>query len=129
MANLPPIVRRLLPAVAAFLGYGGWSLYVNSDGDMMSAMSYALCYGGYSFVTTLVTTGLMEGLYRKLQPHPKAAVITAVITCLLLYIGAWAVNYAAGTPNILLTILPGVTFSTIFVCSYLAALTRLHKQQ
>ena len=123
MANLP-IARLLLPAIAAFFGYGGWSLYINSNGDMMSAMSYALSYGSYSFIITLITTAFMEALFRKLHPHSKAAFITIAFTCLLLNVGAWAVNYAAGTPNILLTILPGASFSTIFVLSYITALSR-----
>ena len=90
----------------------------------MSAMSYALSYGSYSFVVTLITTAFMEALYRKLHKHPKSAMITGGCTCTLLYAGAWGVNYTAGTPNILLTILPGISISTVFVMSYITALTR-----
>ncbi|UTW46281.1 hypothetical protein KFE80_05180 [bacterium SCSIO 12696] len=123
--RLPTSLRLLLPALAAFLGYGGWTLYVNSDGDPMSAMSYALCYGGYSFVMTLVTSGLLEILYRRFYSYPKGGLFAAAITCLLLYAGAWGINYAAGTPNILLTILPGAAFSTLFVVSYVAGLAKI----
>ena len=122
MINVP--VRLLLPAMAAFFGYGGWSLYINNDGHIMSAMSYALYYGSYSFIITLVTARLMEWLYRTLQPHPRATPLTVAITCLLLIIGTWFVNYIVGTPNILLTILPGISFSTVFILTYVTALSR-----
>ena len=125
MNKLSPTARILISAMAAFLGYGGWTLYVNSDGDPMSAMKYALCYGGYSFIMTLITSGLLEFLYRRLAHQPKGPMVAGVITCLLLYAGAWAVNFAAGTPNILLTILPGMAFSTVFVISYLLTLAKI----
>ncbi|MCV6604748.1 MAG: hypothetical protein OIF34_05555 [Porticoccaceae bacterium] len=125
MAKLSPTARILISAVAAFLGYGGWTLYVNGDGDPMSAMSYALSYGSYSFVMTLITSGLLEGLFRGFGGQRKGSLIAGAITCLLLYAGAWGINYAAGTPNILITIVPGMTFSTLFVVSYLITLKKL----
>lgn len=127
MAKLPPYLRVFLSAIAAFVGYGGWSLYINGDGDPMSAMSYALYYGTYSFIITLLTSGLMETLYYNLASHPKGKLITALTTCLLLYAGAWGVNYAAGTPNIVLTVLPGVAISTLFVISYVLTLAKKAK--
>ncbi|MDM3869990.1 hypothetical protein QSV34_01340 [Porticoccus sp. W117] len=127
MAKLSPTARILLSAVAAFVCYGGWTLFVNSDGGVMSAMSYALSYGGYSFVMTLLTTVLLEFLYRYFAHHRKGPLVAGIITCLLLYMGAWCVNFAAGTPNILLTILPGAAFSTLFVISYLLTLAKTAK--
>ncbi|MGS2722543.1 hypothetical protein ACVBEJ_02280 [Porticoccus sp. GXU_MW_L64] len=127
MTKLSPTARILLSAVAAFLGYGAWTLLVNSDGDLISAMSYALCYGSYSFAMTLATSGLLEFLYRHFAHHYKGTIVAGIVTCLLLYAGAWCVNYAAGTPNILLTILPGAGFSTLFVISYLMTLSKTVK--
>ncbi len=123
-----PIVRSVFSATAGLLGYGGWAYWVNRQEGMELAVNAALTQGGYSFVITLVLSGFMEWFYRYLgvkqvRPYCKSLMVI-VVTCCLLYSISWGVNHWAGTPMILLTILPGAIASTIYTVVYVAAISR-----
>ena len=48
-----------------------------------------------------------------------------LVACLILYSTSWGVNAFTGTPNILLTILPGAVVSTIYTVIYIIALNKV----
>lgn len=117
----------MLSALVGFAAYGAWAYVANMNhGDEMATRA-ALTQGSYSFIITLVLTGLMEKLFAWLatcSPRQRFWLSTLPV-CLLLYLSSWTVNYLAGTPNILLTILPGAIMSSVYTFSYIAALAKL----
>lgn len=72
----------------------------------------------------------MEWLFGKLQDHSHRSRFwkTCVPVCIALYLSSWAVNFLAGTPNILLTILPGALLSSVYTFSYVGTLGKLRKE-
>lgn len=101
---------------------------MNHGSDM--ALRAALTQGIYSFVVTLILTGLMEWLFSYLGKCSKRGRFygSTVPVCLLLYLSSYSVNYLSGTPNILLTILPGAMFSTLYTFSYIGTLATFEKK-
>ena len=121
-----PMIRLLVPPVAGFLFYGLWAFFANMDHGCGPAAKAFLTQGSYSFVITLSLALLIEWLYRLLQRLPYRAWWVGVIACLLLYSTSWGINFLAGTPNILLTILPGAAFSTVYAVIYVMALVNIN---
>ncbi len=122
--------RSILSAIAAFLGYGSWSAYANYDHGMDIATKILLIYGTYSAIATLAYSSIMEFIYSQAHPRKIAAGLTLLITCALMYSTTVAVNIIAETPELLLTITPGIIISTFFALGYVKVLSGvyLHSQ-
>ncbi len=93
----------------------------------MLALKAALTQGGYSFTITLSLALMVEWLFVRCKHWPFHLVLIGTIACSFLYLTSWGVNYIAGTPNILLTILPGAAVSTIYTIIYIVGLNKLDK--
>lgn len=123
-----PLVRILIPPFTGFLFYGGWAFVVNIGYGQMLALKAAITQGGYSFTITLVLALMIEWLFLRTKQWPFRLYFIGVIACSLLYVTSWSLNYLAGTPNILLTILPGAVVSTIYTIIYIIGLNKLDKR-
>jgi len=121
-------LRALVSAIAGFLGYGGWAYYINSAHGADAAWQAALTQGSYSFVLTLVLSMMMEWLYARLHHVRYACVYVIAISCAIVYSASWSVNALRGTPEILLTILPGALASTVYSIAYVVGIAKLHAQ-
>ena len=107
-------LRSLLAATAGFVVYGSWGFFVNYAHGLTVALKAGITQGSYSFTLTLIMSLIMEGLFQ-LSERPKVKFsLTFFIPCLLIYSTAWSIHTLAGTPEILLTILPGATISTLY---------------
>lgn len=120
-------IRILVPPLAGLLFYGAWAYWVNMDFGSSAAWRAAATQGGYSFAITLILALVVEWLFQQLSSLPKHHWWVILIACLLLYITSWSVNAWSGTPNILLTILPGATVSTIYTVIYVMGLVKINK--
>ena len=121
-------VRILLSAFVAFVGYGAWAFYANHAYIFSVSIKAALTQGSYSFVLTLSMTSVMEFLHQALGKVRSRLPLTILITCLFLYITSWGINKLLRTPEILMTILPGMIIGTIYTFSYGLALEKLLKK-
>ena len=74
---------------------------------------------------TLAMAWFTEGLFNLLKPIRWRGMLTFLIICSLLYGTAWSINAVMGTPEILLTILPGAVIGTIYTSFYCLTLSRL----
>ena len=126
-----PFWRTSLSAMAGFFGYGAWAYVANMNHGSDMAWRAFFTQGGYSFVITIVLTGLMEQLFARLRllPANKRYWLSTLPICSALYLTSWAVNFAAGTPNIVLTIVPGAVMSTVYIFGYVSTLKLLEKKQ
>lgn len=115
------LTRSIVSGLAGFVAYGGWAFYANYDHGVEAAMQAALTQGSYSFCVTLV----METLFRLLAKPALRFCVTFFGTCSVLYSTSWGVNVLAGTPEIFITILPGVIIGTAYTFVYTLSLARL----
>lgn len=115
-----PLFRSLGAGLIGFVAYGGWAWYANmAHGDAV-AMRSGLVQGVYSLVLTFVTTMLTEALYAR----TRQALLTVGVVSIGLSVGSWFVHMLFGTPEILMTILPGFVIGTAYTAVYVAGLRR-----
>ena len=119
--------RSVISALAGFLVYGGWAYFINAQYSQQAGIKAALTQGTYSFVITLVLALFMEWLFERSKHRQHQFKVTFISTCLLLYITSSGVNFLLGTPEILVTILPGSIVSTVYTFSYTLALSKLQQ--
>ncbi len=119
-----PLVRSLLAGLAGFLAYGGWAVYANwSHGETIAYRS-GLVQGSYSFLLTWVMTLVTEWLFAKLANVPFRVALLMCMVMPILFATAYAINYAAGTPEILMTIIPGFVIGSTYTLVYVIGLER-----
>lgn len=120
--HLSPIQRSLLSAFGAFIVYGGWGYYVNSNHAPQVSFKAGFVQGTYSFLLTMMMTLLIEAIYNLISRYVNAKkltqVMTILITCLLIFSTSWWVNVLAGTPEIFNTVILGYVFGGVFTVSY-----------
>ena len=122
--RLNPIQRSLISALAGFLFYGSWAFYVNSShGNDMATRAF-FTQGMNSFFITLVMSLFMEKIYASLTGPRLSFWGTFVSSTIFVCLFSWTVNYVAGTPEILMTILPGCIVSAFYAFSYTTGLRR-----
>ncbi len=95
----------------------------------MLALKAAITQGGYSFTVTLSLALIVEWLFVRCKYWPFHLTLIGIIACSFLYLSSWGINYIAGTPNILLTILPGAMVSTVYTIIYIIGLNKLDKSK
>ena len=69
-------------------------------------------------------TSVTEWLFSKLAEMLMGAVATTGIVCLVLFASSYGINALVGTPEILMTILPGFIFGSIYTSVYVWGLQR-----
>ena len=120
--------RSLISALTGFFFYGGWAVYVNWSYGMSAWLKAGIVQGSYSFILTLCMTLLLEGVFKmNMRLFKKVSVInwaTIIICCGAVFSVSWGVNAAAGTPEILRTVILGYIIGGIYSISYVYGLAR-----
>ena len=117
-------VRSLAAGIAGFIVYGGWAYYINEPYDM--GVAAGMTQGTYSFVLTLSTTLLMEFLMDLFSTQKAQTALTVAATSLVTFATAYLIHVLVGTPEILLTILPGFLIGTVYTVTYVLTLKKAH---
>lgn len=120
--------RITFSALAGLVGYGAWAYWINLNHGHAAAMKALFVQGGYSFVLTFFLSVVIEVLFQRWGHLRYGIVLVGVLVCCLLYSLSWFINVLAMTPELLWTILPGATISTIFTISYLIGLKEICRQ-
>lgn len=116
--------RSLLAAAAGFLGYGLWAVFANSAHGSSAALRAGLVQGSYSFALTLTMSIVTEWIYAGLADLRLRAPLTVIVVAGALFVTAYGINAAAGTPEIIATIAPGFVIGTLYTGAYVLALQR-----
>lgn len=94
----------------------------------MAAIKAGCVQGAYSFILTMGMTMLLEGVFRvNSRVFNKTHFInwsTIIICCAAVFSVSWGVNFAAGTPEILRTVILGYIIGGIYSISYVYGLAR-----
>jgi len=124
--NLSSSQRAVLSSIAAFLFYGAWAFGVNISYGTEAATKAACAQGGYSFLLTFIMTYLIEGLYAffasLFASRLTISVLTALLSCAIVFSGSWWVNAMAGTPEILQTVILGYIVGGVYCVTYVSNL-------
>ena len=126
--SLSALQRSLISAFVGFFFYGSWGIFVNWSHGLMLAVKAGFVQGSYSFILTLCMTMLLEGIFRvNSKIFNKENFInwsTIIISCTAVFSVSWGVNAAAGTPEILRTVILGYIIGGIYSISYVYGLAR-----
>lgn len=125
------ILRLWLPPMAGFLFYGGWALFINFSHGWSKAITAALTQGGYSFFITLTLALVIEFLFQRLASSPITILWRSVWVFIagfsLLLFTSVGINRLTGTPELVWTVLPGLTISAIYTVIYIVALNKVEE--
>ncbi len=117
-----------LPAVAAFVLWGGWAFYANLEPSNSFPLLPALVQGSASSSITLLMALAVQQLHILFAASPRLAawlppfVIVAITSTLLVVF-----HSLAGTPNLAATVIPPSAVAFAF-CLYLS-LRLAHRSQ
>lgn len=127
LALTRPRPAQLAIALLAALGYGGWAWLSNCQGDPHVALRAMLIQGSYSALLTLANVVVLESVFARLTPQLQwrsnlAATLSAAT--ILQYAVIVPIHWLNRTPEIVLTLLPGIVIGSIFSAIYLLAIRR-----
>lgn len=114
--------RSLVAAVLAGSVYAVWAYLVNDSHGVEAGTSAAAVQGGYSFGSALATTLLLDWLRGALGPSRSAGSLTVFLAFALLTSTGALLHWLAGTPEILVTLMPGMAIGTSYSAIYVFAL-------
>ena len=126
-AGLRSIQRVALSAVAAALLYGVWAYVANSEFGRATATRAAAVQAAWSVILTVVLALAIECRAQRWRAARLPLRQVALPPLLLVWAGPLAVHVLNGTPAVGRTIAPGAVIGTVFVCAYVAGLTRLER--
>ena len=106
-------------AVAAFVMWGSWTFFINSDASLGIRIVASLAQGIASFTITLLMVRAITWLYNRLPDNPVRLFLPAIITVSIAGICLTILHVAIGTPRIASTIAPTLTVAFLF-CVYTA---------
>lgn len=86
-----------------------------------------LLQGSYSLALTFSSTLLMERLYARLCHLSGGLWLSMLVMAMVLWTIPWTIHLLAGTPYILMTVLPGFLIGCLYSLIYLLSLRRLAK--
>jgi hypothetical protein len=119
-------MSKRLASIAAFLFYGGWALYSNwMDGSLDAvqiALRAGLIQGAYAALLTYVTMLILTSIFQRIRVYLQSGIanpVTVLITLSFQYLVIVPVHIINQTPNILLSLLPGMFIGGIFSWVYL----------
>nr|MBV6628364.1 hypothetical protein [Oceanococcus sp. HetDA_MAG_MS8] len=105
-------------ACIGFAFYGLWTLWANHEHGFSVAARAAVLHGSISFVVTYSGTRLMRALYALPGPRWWRFLRCVLGTLISLYTLIVAAHWLNGTPEILLTLAPGIPITVVFCVSF-----------
>ncbi|MFT7088130.1 MAG: hypothetical protein ACJAZX_001585 [Rickettsiales bacterium] len=104
---------NLLSAFLAFILWGSWAFYVNSDSNYRGLIS-GLTQGTASFMITLFMVKIVTWFFNFPPSNSATFIIPSLLTICITGSVLFIIHLAIKTPNILYTIYPALTVAFIF---------------
>jgi predicted neutral ceramidase superfamily lipid hydrolase len=105
-----PRILKLAP-LFAFLGYGGWALWVNYYAGAENYFKSSIVQGSYAFISTLLTRLVVL----KIQKTTHNKLLTFVYCFGLMALIPSSIHYFIHTKEILYSILPGLIIGSFYI--------------
>lgn len=128
---------KLLITLIAMLGYGLWAYFANCysgsvDNPEMIATRAGLIQGGYAGALTFLNVIMLERIYDRFIDafsHKQTIILAVLLALLTQYAVIIPVHLFNGTPNILVTLLPGFIIGSAFSITYTHAYAKKSPQK
>ena len=122
-----PVIRSALLALASLLVWGGWAFFANRGHGSGAALTAAGVQGASSLTVTFLMTLLMEGSMRwlplRLDGWGRMLPVAVVgLGFQVVYTVVW--HLVGETPELLMTIAPGVLSGAVYCLLYALQLDR-----
>jgi len=108
----------------AMVGFIAWGLWVNWEHGLASRIQVALTQGIISLVSTYYSAELVVWLVRKFLSSRYPVFLAGTTSYLIIYAFVWAGHVGAGTPELLMTMLPGMITGLFFCYGYALPVNR-----
>lgn len=118
------IMDGLSGACLGFLFYGAWATWVNWPHGEWVAWRSGLAQGVMSFAVTLGGVLLMRALFQVPGPVWLRTACAALGSLAAIYAGILSVHFVLGTPEVFLTLLPGLPVTIAFCLVFSISLAR-----
>jgi len=119
-----PLLRSTLAGILGSIVYGGWAMYANSGHGDAIALRSGLVQGSYSLAITFAMTLVSEWLFLAFAVVPGRVFVTAAVVSGVLFTSSYGIHHIVGTPEILMTIVPGYVIGSVYTVVYLLGLQR-----
>jgi len=119
-----PVFRSICAAFVALLAYGSWAAWANRMHGLDMMLRGSATQGLFSAVVTLAMTSLLEALYRGTGSRRQRFVRAIACTVGLLVISSTGIHWLVGTKEILVTVMPGWFFGSLYAVTYAVGLSR-----
>lgn len=117
--------RAIVVGIAAFLLFGGWALVANREHSTREMVRAALAQGCFSFISSTSSVLLLEYLYGLGRTLNQKLALGAVGTPCIILLAMTGGHVLAGTPNVVMTLLPSWISGAIFCVIYTLNLRRI----
>jgi hypothetical protein len=107
-----PRAAQIVAPLAAAAFYGGWAMYSNWQFDINTVITAGIVQGGFAFISTLVLTSLVIYLLSRNGATPIKVFIQSSLALTSIPL---LLHLSAGTPNILMAMLPGLIVGHIYL--------------
>ncbi len=129
-----PTFYKTIPAVffnafAAGIGYGGWAVYANYEHGAHAWIMAGSIQGIYAFISTLFITQVAQKTCVKYQYGLKGITIGFIVSFLVMLTIPLFIHNLFGTPNIWMTILPGLIWGSIYLLGFLITLDTTQRRK
>ena len=98
--------ERVAPWLACVC-YGAWAAFSNAEHSVGSMITAFMVQGGFAFVSTWLLARFIGWLIQQQQPDPRYPLVFMQCAIILIAVPA-TLHLAAGTPDIVEAMLPGV---------------------
>ncbi len=105
-------------AVIAALGFIAWGLWVNWDYGWGTRLQVAMTQGIISLVSTYYSAELVVWMVQKFHLQRLTVFKAGLASYLIIYALVWAGHFISGTPELLVTMLPGMITGIFFCFGY-----------
>ncbi len=105
-------------AFLAALGFILWGLWVNWEHGVGARFQVAFTQGAISLVSTYYSAELVVWMVRKFWKSKFTVGFAGAASYLIIYAFVWAGHFIAGTPELLVTMLPGMITGLFFCVGY-----------
>lgn len=122
-----PFVRVAFGALLSAITWFGWAWWANRA-DPSQALLSGVSQGAVSFTTTAIGSTLLEWLFTRMGQSLSGRALSVALVSTLSLAMMLTAHLSAGTPNLLLTILPVFTVVVLYCSSYILGLHKLKQK-
>ncbi|PIP80235.1 MAG: hypothetical protein COW84_06375 [Gammaproteobacteria bacterium CG22_combo_CG10-13_8_21_14_all_40_8] len=105
-------------AILSIIPYVSWAIYVNYSYGLSTVIQVTITQSALSFFMTIFLTQIIIYFYHFQHSLPVKIILAVLGSSIFSNIVVYSTHYLAGTPAILMTMLPGAVFGLLYSIIY-----------